>query len=386
MSKPSARFWLFLPILALACGGTDDPSSNGDSDGQGGGVAATAGAGAHAGATSGTRGANGSSAGASSLGGASSAHGGASAGSVNGDAGSAHGGASAGSAGGSANNGGSAHGGASNGGGTNSAGSNSGSAGKSGGGAGSGNGGAGAGSAGASSSGTFGPDASCKAWPAATGSTQKLSKTQAVSKDFDGKLQRFVSDGLGDGGQGESQQPLFELADGATLENVIIGAPAADGIHCSGTCTLKNVWWEDVGEDAATQKGTSNSSQVMTIDCGGAKAASDKVFQQNGPGTMKISNFYVSDFGKLYRSCGNCSKQFTRHVVISNILATGGKDLAGVNENYNDTATFSNILAASSITVCQRYTGNDTGAEPPATGSGPDGKVCIYKATDIKAP
>jgi hypothetical protein len=205
----------------------------------------------------------------------------------------------------------------------------------------------------------------------------------AVSKDFDGKLQRFVSDGLGDGGQGEGQDPLFELSNGATLENVIIGAPAADGIHCDGTCTLKNVWWEDVGEDAATLKGSS-SSQVMTIDCGGAKLADDKVFQHNGPGTMKISNFFVETFGKLYRSCGNCSKQYARHVELSNISATGGKDLAGVNENYDDTAKFSSILVASGITICQRYTGNDTGAEPPATGAGADGKVCIYTPADIK--
>ncbi|MES1177126.1 MAG: pectate lyase [Myxococcales bacterium] len=345
MSKPSAWIWSFLPIFAIACGGAGDDS--GDPGAQGG-ASVVAGASSRAGAAN----VAGSSAGgAGPLGGAGAPPS-----------------AGAPSQGGANNAAGAA----------NTAGSNSGTAGKSG-------GGAGAGSAGATSTGGFGPDPSCKAWPAATGTTQKLSKTQAVSKDFDGKLQRFVSDGLGDGAQGENQQPLFELANGATLENVIIGAPAADGIHCSGTCTLKNVWWEDVGEDAATQKGTS-SSQVMTIDCGGAKAASDKVFQNNGPGTMKITNFYVSNFGKLYRSCGNCSKQYAKHVEISNILATGGKDLAGVNENYNDTATFSGILAASGITICQRYTGNDTGAEPTTTGSGPDGKVCIYKTTDIKAP
>jgi hypothetical protein len=204
----------------------------------------------------------------------------------------------------------------------------------------------------------------------------------SVSKDFDGKLQRFVGNGLGDGGQSEDQKPLFELADGATLENVIIGAPAADGIHCDGSCTLKNVWWEDVGEDAATLKGSS-SSQVFSIDCGGAKLADDKVFQHDGPGTMKISNFYAQTFGKLYRSCGNCSKQSARHAIISGIDATGGKDIAGVNENYGDTATFTNILVGAGITICQRYTGNDTGAEPPATSAGADGKVCIYQPSDI---
>jgi hypothetical protein len=234
----------------------------------------------------------------------------------------------------------------------------------------------------AGAAGTFGPSATCKPWPAATGSTQSLSKTMSVSKDFDGKLQRFIGDGLGDGDQSEDQSPLFELADGATLENVIIGAPAADGIHCLGSCTLKNVWWEDVGEDAATLKGSS-SSQVFSIDCGGAKMAEDKVFQHDGPGTMKISNFFVESFGKLYRSCGNCSKQSARHSVITGISAQGGKDIAGVNRNYGDTSTLTNLLVAPGIVICQQYTGNDTGAEPPATVSGPDGTVCIYQNTDV---
>ena len=35
--------------------------------------------------------------------------------------------------------------------------------------------------------------------------------------------------------------------------------PAADGVHCKGSCTLRNVWWQDVGEDAATFKGTAAS-------------------------------------------------------------------------------------------------------------------------------
>ena len=344
MVKLSRCAWLSLPLLVVACGGAggaDDGANGEPNHGGAGGSAVAQGGGAPSGGTSTTSGGTGTN--------------------PTGGAGAPSGGASGGSA--------------PNGGGGQSAGGATGTSGA-GGGAGT------AGSAGATQTGALGPAASCKAWPAATGSTQKLSKTMSVSKDFDGKLQRFVSDGLGDGGQGEGQSPLFELADGASLENVIIGAPAADGIHCLGSCTLKNVWWEDVGEDAATLKGSS-SSQVMSIDCGGAKLASDKVFQHDGPGTMKISNFYFDTYGKVYRSCGNCSKQSARHVVISAIQAKGGDVIAGVNENYNDTATFSNILMSGGTTVCQRYTGNDTGAEPPKTGSGPDGKVCIYQASDI---
>ncbi|WP_413230240.1 pectate lyase [Kitasatospora herbaricolor] len=45
---------------------------------------------------------------------------------------------------------------------------------------------------------------------------------------------------------------MLEPADGAVLQNVVLGDPAADGVHCNGSCTLKNVWWDNVGEDAAT--------------------------------------------------------------------------------------------------------------------------------------
>jgi hypothetical protein len=245
------------------------------------------------------------------------------------------------------------------------------------------NGNAGQTNVGGSESNVIGPSVDCKPWPKATGD-QELAETQVVKDGFDGKLQRFVGSGLGSGEQGEDQEPLFELADGATLSNVIIGAPAADGIHCLGSCTLTNVWWEDVGEDAATLKG-SKASQTMLVDCGGAKHASDKVFQHNGPGTFDIRNFYVEDFGKLYRSCGNCGTQYQRHVLVRSIRAESGKALVGINENYGDTATLTNILTAPKITICQRYEGNDSGDEPTSTGTGPDREFCLYRASDIHA-
>jgi hypothetical protein len=169
---------------------------------------------------------------------------------------------------------------------------------------------------------------------------------------------------------------LFILEDGATLKNVIIGEAAGDGIHCKGSCTLENVWWINVGEDAATFKGT-KASQVMTINCAGAKGASDKVFQHNGPGTMVIKNVWLDDFGKAYRSCGNCSTQYQRNVVFSNITATSGKSsIAGINSNYKDTAKFWNVNAGS-LTLCQKYIGNDTGDEPSKDNATMDGTYCI---------
>ncbi|OHV45294.1 pectate lyase [Pseudofrankia sp. BMG5.36] len=222
------------------------------------------------------------------------------------------------------------------------------------------------------------------AWPKATGEVSS-STTTKVSGTFDGGLRRYR--GVGDGGQGESQPAMFEVANGGTVQNVIIGTPAGDGIHCLGTCTLRNVWWEDVGEDAATFKGTS-AAQTMTIDGGGARHAADKVFQHNGPGTMVIRNFQVEDFGKLYRSCGNCKAQYQRAVVIQNVTVTApGKTLAGINSNYGDTATLSGITIVGDtkkkISICDRYEGNDVGDEPVKLGTGADGTYCRYSPSDL---
>ncbi|WP_405009010.1 pectate lyase [Kitasatospora sp. NBC_01539] len=227
---------------------------------------------------------------------------------------------------------------------------------------------------------------SISAWPTPTVDVP-LTATQKVTGVFDGGGKRYVGKGaLGSGDQSESQPALFELADGAVLQNVVLGDPAADGVHCGGTCTLKNVWWENVGEDAATFKGTS-ASQVMTIDGGGARGADDKVFQHNGPGTMVIKNFRVDDFGKLYRSCGNCKTQYARHVVIDNVMATvPGKKIVGINSNLGDTAKITRLTivgdTSKKITVCQRFTGVTSG-EPKESGSGPDGTSCLYTAADV---
>nr|WP_223207995.1 pectate lyase [Actinopolyspora erythraea] len=212
-----------------------------------------------------------------------------------------------------------------------------------------------------------------------------VSATITVEGAMDGGLTRYYGEGeLGGGDQTEGQPPIFELADGATLQNVIIGAPAADGIHCLGSCTLRNVWWEDVGEDAATFD-ADYASATMTIQGGGAQYAADKVFQANGAGTMTISDFQVEDFGKLYRSCGNCSDQVDRHVVIDNVTATApGDTLAGVNINYGDTAEFSGItiVGDSGMGVCTWYEGNVDSGEPEEVGSGP-GDNCRYDRSDI---
>ncbi|MFB9538720.1 MULTISPECIES: pectate lyase [Streptomyces] len=225
-------------------------------------------------------------------------------------------------------------------------------------------------------------------WPADTGS-KPVSKTIPVSGVHDGGMKKFYGSGaLGGDSQEEGQDPLFELADGATLKNVIIGTPAADGVHCKGSCTLQNVWWLDVGEDAASFKSKS-ASAVYKVIGGGAKNADDKVLQFNGAGTLNVSGFQVQNAGKLVRSCGNCGTQYKRTVVLNDIDVTAPMNsIVGVNENYGDTATLSKIRihgdSKKKIKTCVRFTGNNTGKEPTELKPpGPDGKTCKFKASDI---
>ncbi|WP_045560861.1 pectate lyase [Streptomyces sp. FxanaA7] len=231
------------------------------------------------------------------------------------------------------------------------------------------------------------PAGAATTWPTAKGS-KAVSSTIEVKGTYDGRLRKLFGRGaLGDGSQAEGQDPIFELADGAVLKNVIIGVPGADGVHCKGSCTLKNVWWLDVGEDAASFKGTSPKA-VYKVLGGGAKKASDKVFQFNGAGKLSITGFRVQDSGKLVRSCGNCRKQHRRTIVLSDIdVVAPLKAIVGVNANYGDTATLSKIRIhgdpKKKVKTCVRFKGNSSGREPTRTGVGADGTTCKFSSSAI---
>lgn len=91
---------------------------------------------------------------------------------------------------------------------------------------------------------------------------------------------------------------------------------------------------------------------------------------------MSIKNFYAEDYGKLVRSCGNCEANGgARHIIIDNVVAVDGGVLCGINTNYGDTCIITNSCQDDGKS-CDRYTGNNSGAEPPKIGSGPDGTYC----------
>ncbi|KAI8714325.1 Pectate lyase [Fusarium sp. LHS14.1] len=188
---------------------------------------------------------------------------------------------------------------------------------------------------------------------------------------YDGKWAKYDRGSGACKGQNEGgdKDAVFLLHEGATLKNVIIGKDQAEGVHCKGHCTLEFVWFEDVCEDAISIKEDKAGKESWIIG-GGAYHASDKVVQHNGCGTVNIINFYVEDYGKLYRSCGNCSKQCKRNVYIEGVTAKNGGELAGINANYGDTATLKNVCADTKQ-KCTMYNGCAGGCEPKKIGACP---------------
>ncbi|KAL4956398.1 pectate lyase H [Aspergillus filifer] len=205
-----------------------------------------------------------------------------------------------------------------------------------------------------------------------------LDETMEISGEtFDGGMKTYGR-GVDCSGQSEGgdSDAVFMVKDGGTLKNVIIGADQTEGVHCEGSCTIENVWWEAVCEDALSLKTGDGPFNVVG---GGAQGAEDKVIQHNGGGTVTVSDFTVYDFGKLYRSCGNCDDMYERHIVLEGITAVEGKYLVGINSNYGDTATIDSATCATDVdTICAEYKGTDDNDEEPEEISDGVSDYCIY--------
>jgi len=196
--------------------------------------------------------------------------------------------------------------------------------------------------------------------PTRVGSIVSLSKPSTISGSFDGGNREFdrgrpcnSDDDTG------SDSAVFILNNGAKLSNVIIGKNALEGVHCKGACTLTNVWFRDVCEDAISALGNGD----VLIQGGGAAEAKDKVVQHNGRGTVTIKDYTIVNAGKLYRSCGDCSNNGgPRRVIVQNVKAYGmTSDLIGINSNYGDSADISGSCGTTKK-VCQEYKGVNKGS------------------------
>jgi hypothetical protein len=227
------------------------------------------------------------------------------------------------------------------------------------------------------------PSSTCPqiTWPSSTGNTT-ISGTQAVSGVYDGGM-RVHEGTLNDCSTGDqdSTDPIFEVANGGTVRNVIMGSKVGDGIHCLGSCTIENVWFPYVCDDAITSLG----SGTVTIRNSGFKNARDKTIQHNGTATVTIDTIYIETAGKLYRSCGDGCSGGARTANISNVVAIGVDQVAGASTN--DTVTLKNICAYRTSAICDTY---EPGSETKATNgvnSTNDGPStnCKFTAADVHA-
>ncbi|ETL45721.1 hypothetical protein F441_04382 [Phytophthora nicotianae CJ01A1] len=239
-------------------------------------------------------------------------------------------------------------------------------------------------------------------WPLSQGNVS-FSEVYVVKSGevFDGGMKTYDRSDITCLGQTESNgtsNAVFEVEPGATLKNVIIGTNQMEGVHCEmSDCTIENVWWEDVCEDALSIKG-GNASSVSRVIGGGARYADDKVIQHNGYGTVVVEGFFAQDFGKLYRSCGNCkSNPRQRFLNMTNILADleiiqaqrvdPNVSIVMMNENFGDQAVLRNIYvkpSAENYTECASSFGvNKSGARPVILSNGPKNPVCQYSNDDV---
>ena len=122
--------------------------------------------------------------------------------------------------------------------------------------------------------------------------------------------------------------------------------------------------------DAVTALGPGN----VLIEGGGATGASDKVIQANGRGRVTIRNYTVTNSGKLYRSCGDCSNnqaRSPRQVVVENVRASGmTSDFVAINSNFGDTATISGVCGSNNRDICRPYRGIESGQSGGGSQSG----------------
>ncbi|MEE3937999.1 pectate lyase [Pseudomonas viridiflava] len=168
-------------------------------------------------------------------------------------------------------------------------------------------------------------------FPTASSNPTVINETIKVGpgETFDGGGKTFTAGkALGDGGQGEGQKPMFELAEGATLKNVVLGENAADGVHVRAASekavNVDNVHWTNVGEDALTVKGEGGAKVTnLNITNSSAQGANDKVFQLNADANVNVDNFKVKDFGTFMRTNGG--QQGDWNLDLKNISAENGK-------------------------------------------------------------
>jgi hypothetical protein len=100
---------------------------------------------------------------------------------------------------------------------------------------------------------------------------------------------------------------------------------------------------------------------------------------------VNIENVYVETAGKLYRSCGDGCSGSNRTANLTNIVAIGVDQVAGVSTN--DTVTLRNICVHRTFSICSIYEpGSSDEVTSGVNGSneGPNAN-CVFTAADTHA-
>lgn len=203
--------------------------------------------------------------------------------------------------------------------------------------------------------------------------------------------------GLSCASDSESQPPVLTLQNSSIRNLNISASGGSDGIHCtSGNCTLADVNWQDICEDAATNK---SEGGTMTIAGGSAYNSNsgyggqpDKIFQHNSKNSVTViaGGFTANgQNGKLWRSCGNCSNNGgPRDVYIYNVTINGTiGSIAGVNSNFGDKATIRDLhiqnYSSGNPPVCEEYWGVQSGESSPKWGEFWNSAYCDVSPSDV---
>ncbi|GEM_PF-2368572 len=203
--------------------------------------------------------------------------------------------------------------------------------------------------------------------------------------------------GLSCSGDDESQGAVLSLYNSSVRNVKLSASGGADGIHCNGgNCTLADVQWQDVCEDAATNK---SEGGTMTIVGGSAYNSNsgyggkpDKIFQHNSKNSTTIIGGGFTAYGqhgKLWRSCGNCSNNGgPRNVIIDNVnIDADIGSIAGVNRNYGDVATIRNLriknYSSGNPPVCEEYQGVQKGSSSTKYGEAWNTAACNVSTSDV---
>ncbi|KAJ0329515.1 hypothetical protein COL5a_004077 [Colletotrichum fioriniae] len=162
--------------------------------------------------------------------------------------------------------------------------------------------------------------------------------------------------------EGTDADAVFNLLPGSTIRNVIIGKHQAEGIHALG-----DAWVENGG---------------TVVIGGGARNATDKIFQDNSlGGKYNITGFYADGFGTFYQSCGNCLNQSKRNATIQNVIALNGNRMGIINPNYGDEIRIKNTQLKGLKVMVDKEIANNMQLVPITVGTGPDQKYALYNET-----